>query len=85
VNGLTTLFAYDAEGHLVGEYDGEGKNRNGVRHDYFQELPGQTAAVYLQTVAEQLKHPQPEIVYEGGLKIVQDLAAKQIILLGSQK
>jgi hypothetical protein len=41
--------------------------------------------VYLQTVAEQLKHPQPEIVYEGGLKIVQDLAAKQIILLGSQK
>jgi hypothetical protein len=24
VNGLTSLFAYDAEGHLVGEYDGAG-------------------------------------------------------------
>jgi hypothetical protein len=49
-----------------------------------QEQPGRTAAAYLQAVAEQLKHPQPEIVYEGGLKIVQDLAAKHILLLGAQ-
>jgi hypothetical protein len=45
-----------------------------------QELPGQTAAAYLQAVAEQLKHPQPDVIYEGGLKIVQDLAGKHIIL-----
>lgn len=50
-----------------------------------QEQPGQTATAYLQAVSEQLKHPQPEIVYEGGLKIVQDLAAKHIILLGPHK
>jgi hypothetical protein len=45
-----------------------------------QEQPGQTAAAYLKSVAEQLQHPQPEIIYEGGLKIVQDLAARSIIL-----
>jgi hypothetical protein len=45
-----------------------------------QEQPGQTAAAYLQAVAEQLKHPQPEVIYESGLKIVQDLAVRQIIL-----
>jgi hypothetical protein len=45
-----------------------------------QEQPGQTAAAYLQAVAEQLQYPQPEILYEGGLKIVQDLAAKHIVL-----
>jgi hypothetical protein len=45
-----------------------------------QEQPGQTAAAYLQSVAEQLQHPQPEIVYEGGFKIVQGLAAKYIVL-----
>jgi hypothetical protein len=45
-----------------------------------QEQPGQTAVAYLKSVAEQLQHPQPEIIYEGGLKIVQDLAARNIIL-----
>jgi hypothetical protein len=47
-----------------------------------QEQPGRTATAYLQAVSEQLKHPQPEIVYEGGLKIVQDLADKYIIVTG---
>jgi hypothetical protein len=50
-----------------------------------QEQPGQISATCLQAVAEQLKHPQPEIIYESGLKIVQDLAAKHIILLGTHK
>ena len=46
-----------------------------------QEQPGLTAAVYLKSVAEQLRHPQPEMIYEGGLKIVQDMVGKNIILL----
>jgi hypothetical protein len=50
-----------------------------------QEQPGRTAAAYLKAVAEQLQHPQPEVIYEGGLKIVQDLAAKHIIVLDVQK
>jgi hypothetical protein len=50
-----------------------------------QEQPGQMAAAYLKAVEEQLQHPQPEVIYEGGLRIVQDLAAKHIIVLGSQK
>jgi len=50
-----------------------------------QEQPRQTAAAYLKSVAELLRHPQPEIIYEGGLKIVQDLVAKNIILLDTQR
>jgi hypothetical protein len=49
-----------------------------------QEQPGQTAAVYLKRVAEQLPYPQPEVIYQGGLKIVQDLAAKNILLLNAR-
>ncbi|MGJ0515582.1 MAG: HvfC family RiPP maturation protein [Methylomicrobium sp.] len=45
-----------------------------------QEQPSQTPAAYLQAVAEQLKHPQSDVIYESGLKIVQDLAGKHIIL-----
>lgn len=48
-----------------------------------QEKPGQPAAAYLKSVAEQLRHPQPEMIYQGGLKIVQDLAAKNILLLNT--
>ncbi|MEC4748830.1 putative DNA-binding domain-containing protein [Methylomicrobium sp. Wu6] len=50
-----------------------------------QERPGQTAAACLKSVAEQLRHPQPEIIYEGGLKIVRDLAAKNIILFDAKR
>jgi len=48
------------------------------------EQPGLSATAYLKAVAEQLQHPQPEIIYESGLKIVQDLAARNIILLDAQ-
>jgi RHS repeat-associated protein len=37
VNGVTTLFAYDAEGHLVGEYDGNGQPLQEIV--WFGELP----------------------------------------------
>jgi len=50
-----------------------------------QEQPGLSATAYLKAVAEQLQHPQPEIIHEGGLKIVQDLVAKNIILLDTQR
>jgi hypothetical protein len=48
-----------------------------------QEKPGQSTAAYLKSVAEQLRHPQPEMIYQGGLKIVQDLAARNILLLNT--
>ncbi|MDD1612634.1 MAG: putative DNA-binding domain-containing protein [Methylococcaceae bacterium] len=52
--------------------------------DMIQEQPGHTAADYLRSVAEQLQHPQPEMIYKSGLRIVQDLIAKNIILLDVQ-
>jgi uncharacterized protein len=49
--------------------------------EMIQEQPGQTADAYLKSLTEQLPHPQPDIIYKGGLKIMQDLAAKNIIIL----
>jgi hypothetical protein len=50
-----------------------------------QEHPGHAAFAYLNSVVEQLHHSQPEIIHQSGLKIVQDLATKNIILLDTQR
>jgi hypothetical protein len=45
-----------------------------------QEHPGHTAFAYLNSVVEKLQHSQPDTIYQSGLKIVQDLAGKHILL-----
>jgi hypothetical protein len=44
-----------------------------------EENEGQTVKHYLQQVAAELKHPNPEMVIEGGTKLLQDLSSRNII------
>lgn len=50
-----------------------------------QERPGLPAEAYLQSLAEQLQHPQPEILRARGIETVQDLARQHVILVNNQE
>jgi uncharacterized protein len=41
---------------------------------------GRTGSEILQAIAQQLQHPQPEVVMQGGLEILTDLRAREVIL-----
>lgn len=45
-----------------------------------QTEPERTGREHLETIAAELKHPDPNVVIEGGRKILADLAARDILL-----
>ena len=45
-----------------------------------QEGSEQTSREMLEAIASQLNHPQPEVVIDGGLQILQDLKQRNVIL-----
>lgn len=47
-----------------------------------QDHAGLAAQTYLQQVAEESNHPEPAIIMDAGLRILQDLAEKTIIMSG---
>ncbi|MFK8067882.1 MAG: DUF2063 domain-containing protein, partial [Gammaproteobacteria bacterium] len=44
------------------------------------EIVDQTGQQHLQAIAEELQHPQPEIVIQGGLQVLQQMQQRDIIL-----
>lgn len=43
--------------------------------------PGRPGRAHLETVAAELRHPDPEVVIEGGRKILADLVARDILVI----
>lgn len=47
---------------------------------YINEDKNITTKVILETIAEQMNHPEPEVIIDGGYKIIQDLKDRNVIL-----
>ncbi len=46
------------------------------------ENNNQSGRVLLQQIATELNHPQPNIIIQGGIEILNDLTKRQVILMG---